>query len=107
MFTVAETETFSRLWPYYWTEEERGAFASWLAKNPNAGDVVPESGGVRKIRWMRAGSGKSSGVRVIYFNRLAHGQIVLLFIYAKNEFDMIAGHKLRALKDVTEKAFDR
>jgi hypothetical protein len=102
MHTLVETETFSRLWPYYWTEEERGAFASWLAQNPEQGDVVPGSGGVRKVRWSRAGSGKSGGVRVIYFNRLASGIICLLFIYAKSEFDSIAGHKLKELKDATD-----
>lgn len=107
MYTIVETETFSRLWPYYWKEEERGAFSSWLAANPEAGDVVAGSGGVRKVRWTRAGSGKSGGVRVIYFNRLANNQICLLFIYAKSEFDSIAGHKLRELKDATEKTFDR
>ncbi len=107
MHTIVETETFFRLWPYYWTEEERGAFASWLSQHQEQGDVVQGSGGVWKIRWTRAGSGKSSGVRVIYFNRLASGQICLLFIYAKNEFDSIAGHKLKELKDATEKTLDR
>ena len=50
MLTVVETELFQKLWPAYWTEEERGEFASFLSANPTAGDVVPESGGVRKIR---------------------------------------------------------
>jgi hypothetical protein len=75
MPTVVETPTFQRLWPDYWTEDERGEFASWLAHHPDAGDVVRGSGGVRKVRWTRAGSGKSGGVRVIYFNRLANGEI--------------------------------
>jgi hypothetical protein len=64
MLTVVETELFQKLWPAYWTEEERGEFASFLSANPTAGDVVPESGGVRKIRWKRQGTGKSGGVRV-------------------------------------------
>ena len=49
MLTVVETELFQKLWPAYWTEEERGEFASFLSANPTAGDVVPdvpESGGV-------------------------------------------------------------
>ena len=87
MFTVVETPLFQKQWPLYWTEEERGAFAAFLAEHPNAGDVVPESGGMRKIRWARAGSGKSGGVRVIYFTRLASGDIVLLTLYAKSKTD--------------------
>lgn len=51
MLTVVETILFQRQWPLYWTEEERGAFATYIAAYPNAGDVVPESGGIRKVRW--------------------------------------------------------
>lgn len=106
MLTVFETETFSRLWPHYWTADEHGEFAAWLAANPEAGAVVPGSGGVRKVRWSRAGSGKSGGVRVIYFNRLADGQIWLVFIYAKAKLDSVAARVLREMKDEIEKKFD-
>ena len=104
MHTVIETPTFQRLWPNYWTEQERGEFAAFIAQNPEAGEVVRDSGGVRKVRWSRAGSGKSGGVRVIYYNRLVNGQVWLLFIYAKSALDSIAGHKLKELKDAIEKA---
>lgn len=106
MLTVVETPTFQRLWPDYWTEEERGEFASWLALSPDAGDVVPGSGGVRKVRWSRAGSGKRGGVRVVYFNRFANGQIWLLLIYAKSVRDNIAPSVLRQLKQEIEDALD-
>jgi len=66
MFTAVETTLFQRQWPMYWTEEERDAFATYIAQYPGAGDVVPESGGIRKLRWRRTGSGKSGGVRIIY-----------------------------------------
>ena len=39
MFTVIETPTFSRQWPDYWSEDERGEFVAWLAVNPDVGDV--------------------------------------------------------------------
>jgi hypothetical protein len=107
MLTIIETPTFQRLWPNYWTEEERAEFAAWLAQMPEAGDVVRGSGGVRKVRWTRNGSGKSGGVRVIYFNRLASGEIVLLFLYAKSEFENIAAAKLKEMKDALEKALNR
>ena len=64
MLTVVETLLFQKQWPQYWTEEERGEFATYIAEYPDAGDVVPESGRIRKVRWRRAGSGKSGGVRV-------------------------------------------
>src|SRR6476620_12741750 len=87
MLTVVETLLFQRQWPLYWTEEERGAFAAYIAQRPTAGDVVPESGGIRKVRWSRAGAGKSGGVRVIYFTRTAEGEVVLLTLYAKARTD--------------------
>lgn len=83
MLTVVETLLFQKQWPLYWTEEERGEFAAYIAESPDAGDVVPESGGIRKLRWCRAGSGKSGGVRVIYFTRIAEEEVVLLTLYAK------------------------
>jgi len=49
----------------YWTEKEHDAFAFFIAENPDAREVVRGSGGVRKVRWSRSGSGKSGGVRVI------------------------------------------
>ncbi|SCC92289.1 hypothetical protein THIX_20339 [Thiomonas sp. X19] len=52
MFTVIETLLFQEQWPLYRSEEERGEFAAHLPQHPNAGDVAPESGGIRKIRWL-------------------------------------------------------
>jgi hypothetical protein len=95
MLTVVETAAFSALWPDYWTEEELGGFCFWLARNPNAGDVVPESGGCRKVRWALRGAGKSGGVRVIYFTKLSDGQIWLVTMYAKNERSTIPGREIR------------
>lgn len=55
MLTIAESDDFSVVWPKYWTAEEFGDFCAWLALNPEAGDVIPKSGGVRKVRWSVAG----------------------------------------------------
>jgi hypothetical protein len=102
MFTVVETLLFQRQWPLYWTEEERGAFAAYIAEHPAAGDVVPESGGIRKVRWSRAGTGKSGGVRVIYYTRTAEGELVLLTLYAKSKTDNLTGPKLKEIRRALE-----
>jgi hypothetical protein len=102
MLTVIETPLFQRQWPLYWTEEERGEFAAHLAEHPNAGDVVSGSGGLRKVRWKRAGSGKSGGVRVIYFTRLTEGEIVLLTLYAKAKLDNLTGPQLKEIRRALE-----
>ena len=99
MFTVVETPAFSKLCSDYWTEDERQGFAAWIAAHPDAGDVVPGSGGCRKVRWTRSGSGKRGGVRVIYYNRLANGHIYLLLIYAKSAKENIPAHVLLKIKE--------
>jgi hypothetical protein len=102
MLTVVETLLFQKQWPMYWSEEERGEFAVFLAANPEAGDVVPGSGGIRKVRWRRAGSGKSGGVRVIYFARSEAEELVLLTLYAKSSLDNLTGAKLKEIRRVLE-----
>jgi len=67
-FTLIESPVFSARWPDYLSEDERGKFAAWLARYPEAGDVVPGSGGVRKLRWSRDGQGKRGGVRSTTIN---------------------------------------
>ena len=99
MLTVVESPLFSKLWPDYWTEEERGDFAAFIAGHPDAGDVVPGSGGCRKVRWSRKGVGKRGGVRVIYTARLAAGELVLLVIYAKSARDNIPAHVLKKIAE--------
>jgi hypothetical protein len=66
VFTVIETPVFSRKAGSLLSEDEREEFAAFISQNPTVGSVVRGSGGVRKIRWARAGGGKSGGVRVIY-----------------------------------------
>ncbi len=93
---------FQKLWPLYWTEDERGAFAAYIAQNPTAGDVVPGSGGIRKVRWSRRGVGKSGGVRVIYFTRNAEGEVVLLTLYAKAKTGNLTGARLKEIRRALE-----
>jgi mRNA-degrading endonuclease RelE of RelBE toxin-antitoxin system len=65
MFSFIETRLFTKLV----TDEEYGALQESLMKDPNAGPVIPGSGGVRKIRWAAQGRGKRGGYRVIYHVR--------------------------------------
>ncbi len=102
MLTVVETLLFQKQWPLYWTEDERGEFAAYIADRPDAGDGVPGSGGIRKVRWSRAGSGKSGGVRVIYYVRTAQEDLILLTLYAKAKTDNITGAKLKEIRRALE-----
>ncbi|MBK1695314.1 transcriptional regulator [Chromatium weissei] len=101
LFTVAETDAFKRYSALIWSDNERIAFVNWIAGNSLAGDVIPGSGGCRKVRWNRFGMGKRGGVRVIYFNG-ADGRIWLLIVYTKAKFDNLPAHFLLKLKAEVE-----
>ena len=81
--TVAETQVFARAAEKLWSEPERNSLIDYLARNPEAGDLIPGTGGVRKLRWGRAGSGKRGGARVIYFYYRPDCPVYLLMVYAK------------------------
>jgi hypothetical protein len=85
--TVAETAVFMRQADALWTDEERFEFVDFIAHNPEAGDLIPASGGIRKVRWGRRGSGKRGGVRIIYFFHDPAMPLYLLMIYAKARRD--------------------
>jgi hypothetical protein len=90
LITVAETLTFMRQVANIWSDEEREAFVDFIAKNPEAGDVIPETGGVRKVRWRMQGRGKRGGTRVIYFFYHRDAPIYLLMVYAKGARENIS-----------------
>ena len=85
MFTVIETPTFQKQVADVWTEAERLDFITWIATNPEAGDVIPGADGARKVRWAVQGKGKRGGARVIYFNLSTDAIVLLVAVYTKAE----------------------
>jgi hypothetical protein len=81
--TVVETDPFLKRAADIWTEEERTEFVDFIASNRMAGDEIPCTGGLRKVRWSRAGMGKRGGARIIYYYYDESAPIYLLWIYAK------------------------
>ena len=102
MYTIVESEIYTKMVSDILTQSEQEELASFLAVNPDCGDVIPASGGCRKMRWQRQGMGKRGGSRVIYFNRLENGKICLLLIYAKAKSENIPAHILKQLKEELE-----
>lgn len=99
MFSFIETKLFTRLIIDYLSDEEYSQLQQALIKNPGAGDLIPGSGGVRKLRWGVKGRGKRDGVRVIYYVRTHRGLIWMLTVYAKNVAENIPAHLLRKIKE--------
>lgn len=94
-----ETSVFTKLIYDYLSEDEYLGLQSYLLLRPDAGDVVPGSGGVRKLRWGLRQHGKRGGVRVIYYWKQRDDEIWMLTLYAKNEASTIPAHVLRRIAE--------
>jgi hypothetical protein len=69
----------------------------FLMRNPEAGDLIPGSGGVRKVRWLRTGIGKRGGLRIIYYVKYKPDEFWMLTLYAKAKRENIPSHILKQL----------
>ena len=107
MLTIYETPTFVAEAGRLWSSDERLEFFAWIAGNPDAGAVIKDSGGCRKVRWSRPGTSKRDGVRVIYFTRLEAGELFMLLVYPKSDRDTIPGHILRMVRKEIEDGIDQ
>lgn len=92
-----EASAFTKHIYEYLSEDEYLGLQSFLLQYPEAGKIVPKSGGVRKVRWAMSGRGKSGGVRVIYYFKKQDDEIWLLTIYSKSETENIPAHVLRQI----------
>lgn len=85
LITIAEMRSFQRDADRIFTDHERDELADFIAVNPAYGDIIPGTGGVRKVRWRALGSGKRGGARVIYYFRDLNMPVFLIAAYAKGE----------------------
>lgn len=99
MFVFIESNRFSRLVRNYLSDDEYAALQGFLLANPEAGDVIRGSGGVRKLRWRYAGRGKRGGLRIIYYFRTRLGEIWLLTLYSKSVAEDISPAVLKKIKE--------
>lgn len=99
---IIESPFFTKLVADYLSDDEYSALQWGLVTHPELGDIIPKSGGIRKLRWAGSGRGKRGGLRVIYYWRSHKGEIWLLTLYAKNEADNIPASTLKAIKQEIE-----
>jgi mRNA-degrading endonuclease RelE of RelBE toxin-antitoxin system len=97
-----ESPVFSRYRDAYLTEDEYLRLQLALISQPTSGDVIPGSGGLRKLRWRGSGRGKRGGIRVIYYYIAADAQIYLLTVYAKAEVKDLTRDQIRSLRKLVE-----
>ena len=85
LLTIVETPFYLRKADALLAEADRSELVFFLAQCPEAGEVMPDTGGVRKVRWAIRGGGKRGGVRVIYYFHSQSFPLFLLTVYAKNQ----------------------
>lgn len=89
------------------SEDERAAIVSLLAASPQTGEVIQGTGGFRKIRVGRGGTGKRGGARVIYILRHEEFPIFLIAAYSKNKKENLAKAEHNALAKRADEIFAR
>ena len=97
-----EAPSFERVRQSYLDDDEYRLLQAALMANPAAGDLVRGSGGIRKMRWAAAGTGKRGGLRVIYYWITKRDHVLLLTMYRKSEVSDLAPVEVRALRALVE-----
>lgn len=103
---VVETPDFLAATRKLMGDAEREALIDHLASHPLAGDLIPGSGGVRKLRWRLEGRGKRGGARVIYYFHSADIPLFALDVYAKNERADLTQSEILRLRRVAKAIVD-
>lgn len=98
MQSVAELPTFTKQAENLLTDEQKASVIDFLARNPEAGDVIQGTGGVRKVRIALPGRGKSGGARVIYYFHSDQIPLYALLVYAKNEKESLTDGEKKIIK---------
>ena len=97
-----ETPTFTRLIVELLDDDEYSKLQAELAKRPDVGDLIKNGGGIRKLRWKRTGTGKSGGIRVIYYWLTEDNQIFMLVAYPKSVKDNLTDKETAILRKLVK-----
>jgi hypothetical protein len=86
-------------------ESDLALLVEFIGANPEAGDLIPEAGGIRKLRWALPGGGKRGGARVIYFFHNETLPVFLVALYGKNEKANLSEAERNAMAKLVRHSF--
>ena len=102
---IIETHAFTRRIDALLTTDEYRELQLELVARPLAGSVIRGTGGLRKLRWSAAGRGKRGGIRIIYYFAPSPEQLLLLFVFAKNERSDLTTQQRQRLRAIVEREY--
>jgi mRNA-degrading endonuclease RelE of RelBE toxin-antitoxin system len=102
---IVETPIFTKRVKEILSDEEYRLFQIKLIDDPETGNIIKGSGGIRKIRWSGSGRGKRGGSRILYYWYNTKGVLLMLFIFKKNESDDLTKSQLNDLKTIVEREY--
>lgn len=100
---IIETTVFTKLIDQLMDDDQYRELQELLIENPEFGDLIQGSGGLRKIRWKLTGRGKRGGVRVIYYWAVSTDQIRMLYVYSKSDQENLTKDQLKVLRQIVER----
>lgn len=100
---IVETSLFTRLIKALMSDDEYRVLQVALISRPGLGDLIPGSGGLRKVRWSTTGQGKRGGVRVIYYWVVDDEHIRMLYVYPKGKQANLTQTQLKQLRNIVER----
>jgi mRNA-degrading endonuclease RelE of RelBE toxin-antitoxin system len=100
---IVETAIFTRLIAELLDDDEYKELQEALVNRPDLGDLIKGSGGLRKVRWKQKATGKSGGIRVIYYWVVDDYHIRMLYVYPKGKQDDLTKQQIAQLKAIVER----
>jgi hypothetical protein len=97
-----EAHLFTKQLPYYLEDDEYRELQEFLIEQPDAGEVLQGTGGLRKLRWSSETKGKRGGLRVIYYWQISKDHIYFFTLYTKNEMSDLSAKEQKVLKHMLE-----
>ena len=99
---IKETSIFTQIILDAMPDDSYREFQELLIKNPGIGKIIKKSGGIRKVRWNIPNTGKSGGIRIIYYWIVAEDQLYMLYAYKKSKQEDLTPDQVDILRKVVE-----